>query len=199
MSFNLENYEPVAERLGRFWKDYPNGRIETVDVSPKEPGTIRRSIAYVYRDINDVLPVANGHAEEIVAERGVNSSSASENCETSAIGRALSNWIYASDKMPRPSREEMTKVNNHAQTVKHTGKPAVDEWAKDVPQTMGQAIDVIEKNLKAAAVIPQAPDGEVCVHGEMKLWKPKNGGRGRYYCPAPKGSPDACSFRYEAE
>ena len=29
MSFNLQDYETVEERLLKFWKDYPDGRIET--------------------------------------------------------------------------------------------------------------------------------------------------------------------------
>ena len=39
--------------------------------------------------------VAMGHAEEIRGGRGVNSTSALENCETSAIGRALSSAGFA--------------------------------------------------------------------------------------------------------
>ena len=35
-----------------------------------------------------------------------------ENCETSAIGRALANWKYQGSNKPRPSREEMRKVSD---------------------------------------------------------------------------------------
>jgi len=58
----------------------------------------------------DAYPWTTGFAEETVSTRGVNSTSALENCETSAIGRALANAGYAA-KGKRPSREEMAKVN----------------------------------------------------------------------------------------
>jgi hypothetical protein len=35
-----------------------------------------------------------------------------ENCETSAIGRALANWKYQGSNKPRPSRQEMSKVSD---------------------------------------------------------------------------------------
>jgi hypothetical protein len=50
--------------------------------------------------------VATGLASESISDRGVNSTSALENCETSAIGRALANAGYAA-KGKRASREEM--------------------------------------------------------------------------------------------
>lgn len=107
--FNLEDYETVEERLAKFWKEHPDGRIYTTLVEH----TLQRFIvqAAIYRTEVDAHPWTTGYAEETVSTRGVNSTSALENCETSAIGRALANANYAS-KGKRPSREEMAKVNN---------------------------------------------------------------------------------------
>jgi hypothetical protein len=105
--FNLEDYETVEERLVKFWKEHPDGRIETTLVE----STLQRFIvkAAVYRTEVDASAWTTGYAEETVSTRGVNSTSALENCETSAIGRALANAGYVT-KGKRPSREEMSKV-----------------------------------------------------------------------------------------
>jgi hypothetical protein len=105
--FNLEDYETVEERLVKFWKEHPDGRIETTLVE----STLQRFIvkASVYRTEVDAQAWTTGYAEETVSTRGVNSTSALENCETSAIGRALANAGYVT-KGKRPSREEMSKV-----------------------------------------------------------------------------------------
>ena len=105
--FDLSQYDLVEDRIAKFWKDYPDGRISTEVVEH----TLQRFIikASIYRTEVDAYPWATGFAEETVSTRGVNSTSALENCETSAIGRALANAGYAS-KGKRPSREEMSKV-----------------------------------------------------------------------------------------
>ena len=105
--FNLEDYETVEERLAKFWKEHPDGRISTEVVEH----TLQRFIikAAIYRTEVDAHPWTTGYAEETVSTRGVNSTSALENAETSAIGRALANAGYAT-KGNRPSREEMSKV-----------------------------------------------------------------------------------------
>jgi len=105
--FNLEDYETVEERLVKFWKEHPDGRISTTLVEH----TLQRFIiqASLFRTEVDAQAWTTGYAEETVSTRGVNSTSALENCETSAIGRALANAGYAS-KGKRPSREEMSKV-----------------------------------------------------------------------------------------
>ena len=105
--FNLEDYETVEERLVKFWKDHPDGRISTTLVEH----TLQRFIvqASVFRTEVDAQAWTTGYAEETVSTRGVNSTSALENCETSAIGRALANAGYVT-KGKRPSREEMSKV-----------------------------------------------------------------------------------------
>jgi hypothetical protein len=105
--FNLEDYETVEERLVKFWKEHPDGRISTTLVE----STLQRFIvqAFIFRTEVDVHAWTTGYAEETVSTRGVNSTSALENCETSAIGRALANAGYVT-KGKRPSREEMSKV-----------------------------------------------------------------------------------------
>jgi Spy/CpxP family protein refolding chaperone len=63
----------------------------------------------VYTNRDDARPAATGHAEEHVTNTGVNKTSALENCETSAEGRALARLGFA-PKGARPSREEMDKA-----------------------------------------------------------------------------------------
>ena len=128
--FNLEDYETVEERLIKFWKDYPDGRIDTKII---EATTARFIVqAYIYRTEVDQHPWSSGLAEETISGRGVNSTSALENCETSAIGRALASAGYAT-KGKRPSREEMSKVarQNVAQSAIADVKAKMAETAKE--------------------------------------------------------------------
>ena len=105
--FNLDDYETVEERLVKFWADNKNGRVFTRLLESSATRFIVE--AAIFRSHEDTLPWATGLAEETVQGRGVNATSALENCETSAIGRALANAGYAT-KGKRASREEMTKV-----------------------------------------------------------------------------------------
>ena len=111
--FNLDDYETVEERLVKYWKDNNEGRIITRLIEHSPTRFIVE--ASIYRRAEDSFPWATGLAEETVQGRGVNSTSALENCETSAIGRALANAGYAT-KGKRASREEMVKVAAKAST-----------------------------------------------------------------------------------
>lgn len=120
---NLDNYAPVADRLALFWADNPNGRIVTEIIV--DDGTRIVFRAAVYRALEDDRPVATGYAEEIRGSNNVNRTSALENSETSAVGRALSNWKYQAST-ERPSREEMAKVARYegqATTTPNTMTP----------------------------------------------------------------------------
>jgi len=108
MRFNLDNYETVEARLAKFWEDCPNGQIFTSIYHYDDKRVVFK--AEVYKDINDPRPVATGFAEEVRDASPVNRTSHVENAETSSIGRALANWRYASKTQPRPSRQEMEKV-----------------------------------------------------------------------------------------
>lgn len=109
MAFNLDDYEPVASRIRRFWDDHPNGAIHSELVFDDGHRCIVK--ATVYLDRTDSIPVATDYAEELLTDRGVNSTSRIENCATSAQGRALAAAGYLpSDWSKKPSREEMAKV-----------------------------------------------------------------------------------------
>jgi len=108
MAFDLSNYETVDERLHKWWKEFPDGRLETEVVEASNTRFI--VICRLFRTEIDQKPYATGIASETVSDRGVNANFALPNCETSAIGRAISN-AGLSAKGKRPSREEMASVN----------------------------------------------------------------------------------------
>ena len=108
MAFDLSQYETVDERLHKWWKEFPDGRLETEVVEASNTRFI--VICRLFRTEVDQKPYATGIASETVSDRGVNANFALPNCETSAIGRAISN-AGLSAKGKRPSREEMASVN----------------------------------------------------------------------------------------
>ena len=107
MAFDLSNYETVESRLARFWEQFPDGRLETTMMNYDGESCIFRAELYRHRD--DTNPTSTGYAHEIRTDRGVNSTSFVENCETSSLGRCAANYLFATQGK-RPSREEMEKV-----------------------------------------------------------------------------------------
>lgn len=107
--FNLEDYDTVESRIKKFWEQFPNGRILSDVLHDSDERKVVK--AFVYSDREDQRPVATGVAEEIVGSSMVTKTSALEVCETSAIGRALANFLFSGNK--RPSREEMEKVDRY--------------------------------------------------------------------------------------
>jgi hypothetical protein len=112
--FNPADYETVAERIARFYRDFPDGRIVTKNITQAhDRATLTWVVqAWVYLTSEDQargLPKATGLAFEIDGAGMANKTSALENAETSAIGRCLANANYSGDK--RVTREEMNKVN----------------------------------------------------------------------------------------
>lgn len=154
--FNLEDYETVEERLVKFWKDNPNGQIHTEVLEHSASRFIVS--ARLFRTEADPRPWTTGLAEETIQGRGVNATSALENCETSAIGRALANAGYAT-KGKRASREEMSKV-----AAKSVAEAAIADVKAKMSQTASTYVPVPKEDdpwtIKDAAPV-QTMDGAV--------------------------------------
>jgi hypothetical protein len=196
--FNLADYEPVEVRLEKFIKDYPAFRISTeLEVVEATRYIVK---AYLFKNAEDGVAWATGYAEETVTSRGVNQTSALENCETSAIGRALANAGYA-PKGKRPSREEMTKVvtprvikpavqDLEAAIRKADAEPAeqdywttpVNEYNKvvDAPVTLEKAM----ANITSIIGTAEAQESPSCKHGAMRWREGEKNGRawGGFQC-----------------
>lgn len=129
--FNLNDYETVEDRLKRLYDMHPDARVVTKNLTTLQDRQVSTWVvqAEIWLPISDFKFLADsapsngwvdspndlwvlkatGLAFEVDGVNGMaNKTSALENCETSAIGRALANMNLSGNK--RTSREEMQKV-----------------------------------------------------------------------------------------
>jgi hypothetical protein len=166
--FDLSLYETVDQRLEKFWVKYPDGAIITEMVAYKDDRYIFK--ASVYKTYADVLPFATGYAEETVSGRGVNSTSACENAESSAIGRALHTGGISkhSEGKPRPSAEEMAKVKAKQD------KPLPNTFQEKLADKITMPVEDDPWSTKAVSPAPSAADAVTLVQevlGAVKIDK----------------------------
>jgi hypothetical protein len=108
MAFNLDDYEPVENRITSFWVKYPAGRIITSIVAVDEKMIVMK--AEIFTDREDPRPATVDFAQEYIGGSKLTMNSWLEVCATSAIGRALADLDFVKTKGKRPSREEMRKA-----------------------------------------------------------------------------------------
>jgi hypothetical protein len=200
--FDLSMYETVDQRLEKFWAKYPNGSIITEMVAYKDDRYIFK--ASVYKTYADALPFATGFAEETVSGRGVNATSACENAESSAIGRALHTGGISkhSEGKPRPSAEEMAKVkakidkplpNTFAEKLadKITLPAEDDPWTTKTVHpapSAAEAVALVADVLGGSKIDEDIP---TCTHGTMAfsegVSKKNNKPWAQFRCQNPAG------------
>jgi hypothetical protein len=133
--FDINDYVSVNERIEAFYKKYPDGSIQTDIVNNADGKIIFK--AYAYRTAEDIRP-STGHAMEVEGTTYINKTSHVENCETSAVGRALAMMGFELKKSVA-SKEEV--VNAKQQQKKETETITLDE-AKKLVEMIGTNKDL---------------------------------------------------------
>lgn len=158
MARNLEDYITVADRVAAFYNKYPEGSLRAeILVDDGERLLIR---ARALRTPDDAAP-GIGHAEEIRGDSPVNRTSAVENCETSAWGRAIAALGFEVRK-GIASREEIeqAKRNEAALTGRDTAAARGDAATDGQPSRPVSADPV-------AAVLANVSDAKRAGAGAM--------------------------------
>ena len=100
-------YAEVPQRIQAFRKCYPEGTIETEIIS-LENGVV--TMKATVKNIDIVL--GTGHAQEKESGSFINKTSFIENCETSAVGRALGMCGFGSEQSIASAEEVVNAINN---------------------------------------------------------------------------------------
>ena len=108
-----KNYAEVHQRIKAFRMVYPKGKILPEIISENE-GIITFKVT-IEDEIGNVLAIA--HARENVKGSFINQSNAIENCETSAIGRALGMCGFGIDSSVASAEEIKNAIKKEEQPV----------------------------------------------------------------------------------
>tara|TARA_R110002012_G_scaffold318515_1_gene537067 strand:+ start:2621 stop:3211 length:591 start_codon:yes stop_codon:yes gene_type:complete len=189
MAFNINDYEMVKDRLPLFFDYFPDGRITTEILS--ESGTHVTIKASLFVDKEEQLnncALATGIAREVA---GGHIDKYTENCETSAIGRALANRnVYGElgkETGNRPSREEMMSAGSQE-------NPQAVEDAFVQSQAPVGNYDAGE--IASAEAFGEAPQMQApkCKNDGATLDK-KKGPSGEFWgCPNYKPNREGCNY-----
>jgi hypothetical protein len=126
--FDLSKYATVAERLQMVYTEYPDARMVTENLTTAADRSVstwvvKASLYLTAGDQANDLAKATGHAFEVDGTAGANMTSALENAESSACGRAMALAGWSGDKASLASRTEMEKVERGI-----TPKPTIRDY-----------------------------------------------------------------------
>ncbi len=165
-NFDLNNYETVKSRKKRFYETHQDGRIIVDCISQNQIMEYALFKVFLYKTLEDQknnLPLASGFAMEIrdtemsVNKYGkeyatVNYSSWVENCEESAVGRALDNAGFCGTL--NCSKEEIEKAQRMEKTISTSNAKASTPQTSNSPQKTVQAPSQSGGSKPAKYVIP---------------------------------------------
>lgn len=157
-----KEYSEVNQRIKAFRMVYPTGIIETEMLSNENGICIFRAMLG-YREGNEIYKLATGTAYEKENSTFINKTSYIENCETSAVGRALGMAGFGIDTSVCSAEEVQNAITNQNKQLEDKSKllekfhillvetetdydklKAYYKFEKDVDLTENQLKEIIE-------------------------------------------------------
>ncbi len=165
MQFNPQDYENVKSRKEKFYKEYADGRITVkfISTEPLEYAMFEARVYMTAEDQKNDCPRGVGYSLEIRDKvkqinkygkeyESVNYTSWTENCEESAVGRALDNAGFSGNK--KASLEEMEKMNRMSETIATSSpKPATAPKEEEDYDATENALCRVHSNPDGSAVV----------------------------------------------
>ena len=152
-----KDYAEVPQRIKAFRSLFPNGAIETSIISNDNQMVVMK--ATVRDDEGHIL--GEGHAYEKESSSFINKTSYIENCETSAVGRALGMCGFGIDTSVASYEEVANAISNQdrmkAEKAMETTPKTEEEARKKCSEAQANFVEklVAEKHIDKEAYLKQ--------------------------------------------
>lgn len=141
-----KEYETVASRVQRLRDSYKDGISLTTEIVHRDESEVVMKATILDKDGR---VIATGHAEEQRSSSQINRTSALENAETSAIGRALAAFGMAGTEFA--SADEVAQAIGQQKTPHTASRPSVGTAKGAAPSTRKLVTEAQVKLLGARA------------------------------------------------
>ena len=135
MSYNMDGYIQVADRIKLFYARYPEGSLQMgtptfIDIGDKKWAMGR---AYAYRTPDDQRPGVGTACEIVPGTTNFTRGSEIQNLETSAWGRAIGSLGIGIDTSIA-TLDEIQHATERKQVMRTTETPPDDPWQTEAPK-----------------------------------------------------------------
>lgn len=147
MSVNIhgKQYRTVAERINLFYERFGKMHTQIITEIVKDDGNIIQIKATINVDSRDkddsVSLLGTGYAEEDRSKGRINSTSALENCETSAIGRALASIGLGGEEYASANEVENARYQQEQKKIAVNDGGQFDKTQKKPNQDLVEALE----------------------------------------------------------
>lgn len=136
-----KSYAEVPQRIKAFRSVFPDGYISTEMLSNENGVCVFKAECGIYEG-GEPLTLGVGHAYEKESSSFINKTSYIENCETSAVGRALGMAGFGIDVSVASAEEVQTAIINQ---TKDEPKPDLDYTQEVTPKDYAKAKRALSK------------------------------------------------------
>ena len=160
MSVNIhgKQYRTVAERINLFYERFGKMHTQIITEIVKDDGNIIQVKATINVDDrrdsdNAISLLGTGYAEEDRSKGRINSTSALENCETSAIGRALASIGLGGEEYASANEVENARYQQEQKKIAVNDGGQFDKTQKKPNQDLVEALEN-DKPILNGTVVP---------------------------------------------